>query len=100
MAHYLDIRFRAFLKHVVRPQLGIADHWIRYEWQHRGSGHVHCLFWTESGPPLDLLTDKQRATFADYWGQRITAQNPDQFRPPDTRNPASLAPADVANTSD
>jgi hypothetical protein len=100
VAHYLDIRFRAFLTHVLRPHLRITDHWIRYEWQHRGSGHLHCLFWTESGPPLDPLTDEQRATFATYWGQRITAWNPDQLRLPDARNPASLAPSDVTNTSD
>jgi ATP-dependent DNA helicase PIF1 len=100
VAHYLDIRFRAFLKYVVYPQLGIADHWIRYEWQHRGSGHVHCLFWTKSGPPLDPSTDEQRATFAEYWGQQITAWNPDQLRLPDARNPASLAPSDIVNTSD
>jgi ATP-dependent DNA helicase PIF1 len=100
IAHYLDIRFRAFLTYVIRPYLGVTDHWIRYEWQHRGSGHLHCLFWTESSPPLDPLTDEQRATFAEYWGQRITAWNPDQLRLPDARNPASLAPADVTNTSD
>jgi hypothetical protein len=100
VAQYLDIRYRAFLKHVLRPYLRITDYWIRYEWQHRGSGHLHCLFWTESGPPLDPLTDEQRATFAAYWGQRITALNPDQLRPPDARNPASLAPSDVTNTSD
>jgi hypothetical protein len=100
VAHYLDIRFRAFLKHVLYPCLGITDHWIRYEWQHRGSGHIHCLLWTESGPPLDPLTDEQRATFAEYWGQQITAWNPDQLRLPDARNPASLAPSDVTNTSD
>jgi hypothetical protein len=100
IAHYLDIRFRAFLTHVIRPYLGVTDHWIRYEWQHRGSGHLHCLFWTESGPQLDPLTDEQRAIFAEYWGQRITAWNPDQLRLPDARNPASLAPAEVTNTSD
>jgi hypothetical protein len=66
VAYYLDIRFRTFLRHVLRPLLKITDHWIRYEWQHRGSGHIHCLFWVESGPPLDPLTDEQRATFADY----------------------------------
>ena len=26
VAHYLNIRFRAFLKHVIRPYLGITDH--------------------------------------------------------------------------
>jgi hypothetical protein len=100
VAHYLDIRFRAFLKHVLRPSLGITDHWNRYEWQDRGSGHLHCLFWIASAPPLNPSTDEQRATFAEYWGERITAWNPDQLRRPDARNPASLAPSDVTNTSD
>jgi hypothetical protein len=100
VAHYLDIRFRAFQKHVIGPYLGVTDHWIRYEWQHRGSGHLHCLLWTESAPPLDPLTDEQRTMFAEYWGQRVTAWNPDQLRRPDARNPASLAPTDVENTSD
>jgi hypothetical protein len=49
---------------------------------------------------LDPSTDEERATFAEYWGERITAWNPDQLRLPDARNPASLAPLDVANTSD
>src|SRR6266536_4489627 len=31
---------------------------------------------------------------------KITACNPDQLRPPDARNPASLAHKDVANTAD
>ena len=66
IAYYLDIRFRAFLNYVLCPSLGITDHWIRYEWQHCSSGHVHCLFWTESSPPLDLSTDEERAAFAEY----------------------------------
>jgi hypothetical protein len=77
VAYYLDIRFRAFLKHVVRLSLGVTDYWTRYKWQYRGSGYIHCLFWTESGPLLDLSTDEERATFAEYWGERITAWNPD-----------------------
>ena len=100
IAHYLDIRFRTFLKHVIIPYLKVTDYWFRYEWQHRGSGHVHCLFWTESAPPLDPQTDQERAVFAEYWAQRITAWNPDPSRFPDARNPASLAPTDVTNTSD
>ena len=100
VAHYLDIRFRAFLEHVVGPYLGATDHWFRYEWQHRGSGHVHCLLWTPDGPPLDPETEKERDSFACYWGGRTTAANPDPHRPPDLRNPASLPPSDVANTPD
>ena len=100
IAHYLVIRFHAFMDHVLRPLLGFTDYWYRFEWQDRGSGHLHCLFWIPDAPPLDQDTDVLRAAFAQYWGVKITAWNPDPSRPPDARNPASLAPADVANTAD
>jgi hypothetical protein len=100
VAHYLDIRFRTFLRLVLGPHLGVTDHWFRYEWQHRGSGHIHCLLWTKEGPLLDPSTDEERTVFAAYWGARITAVNPDPQRPPDLRNPASLPPSDVTNTPD
>ena len=100
VAHYLVIRLRAFTEHVLRPLLGFTDSWDRFEWQARGSGHSHALFWIPAAPPLDQETDESRAEFAQYWGSVITAWNPDQFRLPDARNPASLAPANVANTAD
>jgi hypothetical protein len=89
-----------FTDHVLRPFLGFTDYWHRFEWQARGSGHLHCLFWIPTAPPLDQDTNESRAEFARYWGDRITAWNPDPLRLPDARNPASLAPADVANTAD
>ena len=96
------IRLRAFKKHVLRPFLQYDDYWDRLEWQARGTGHNHCLFWVPAAPPLleDDDTDETRASFARYWGRLITAWNPDQLRLPDARNPASLAPADIANTAD
>src|SRR5271168_3662376 len=100
VAHYLVIRLQAFTEHVLRPSLGFTDSWDRFEWQARGSGHSHGLFWIPGAPPLDQDTDESRAEFAQYWGVKITAWNPDLLRLPDARNPASLAPADVANTTD
>lgn len=100
VAHYLVIRFRAFLDRVLRPFLGFADYWYRFEWQARGSGHLHCLLWIPGAPVLDQETAESRAAFARYWGIRITAVHPDQLRAPDARNPASLAATDVTNTSD
>lgn len=100
VAHYLVIRLRAFTERVLRPLLGFTDSWDRFEWQARGSGHSHGLFWIPTAPSLDQETDESRAKFAQYWGSVITAWNPDRLRLPDARNPASLAPADVANTAD
>lgn len=102
VAHCLDIRFRLFKERVLRRFLGYTDEWSRYEWQARGSGHLHCLFWIPSAPPLDVTTAEARAQFAQHWGRDITAWNPGLFflRPLDAQNPASLARKDVANTAD
>jgi ATP-dependent DNA helicase PIF1 len=99
-SHYLVIRLRTFTEHVLRPLLGFTDSCDRFEWQARGSGHSHGLFWIPTAPSLDQETDESRAEFAQYWGSVITAWNPDPLRAPDARSPASLAPADVANTGD
>jgi ATP-dependent DNA helicase PIF1 len=100
VAHYFVLRLRAFAEHVLRPVLGFTDSWDRFEWQARGSGHSHGLFWIPGAPPLNQETEESRARFAKYWGPIITAWNPDPLLLPNARNPASLAPADVANTTD
>jgi ATP-dependent DNA helicase PIF1 len=100
ITEYLTIRFQTFVDHILRPLLGFTDYWYRLEWQARGTGHYHCLFWIKTAPDMDQETEESRRTFADYWGEKITAQNPDSLRHPDARNPASLAPTDVVNTSD
>ena len=100
IAAYLDLRFRTYLRTVLCPYLQYDDFWWRYEWQARGSGHIHALFWVLSAPPLDQSTDASRSVFAEYWGKRITAWNPDPLRLSDDRNLASLLHIDVTNTSD
>jgi ATP-dependent DNA helicase PIF1 len=100
IANYLTLRFQNFLTHVLKPLFNLTDFWYRSEWQARGSGHFHCLFWIPDAPQLGPKTPEELAAFALYWGFRITAVNPDLYRLPDVRNPASLKPADVTNSSD
>jgi Helitron helicase-like domain at N-terminus len=64
VAYYLDLRFRAFLRLVLKPYLAFTDHWHRYEWQARGSGHNHGLYWVPSAPSLNQSTAELRDTFA------------------------------------
>jgi hypothetical protein len=68
VAHYLVLRLQAFTRHVLCPFLRFTDSWDRFEWQARGSGHSHCLFWIPTAPPLDHDTDESRAEFAYYVG--------------------------------
>ena len=36
-------RVQVYLKHFYTDVLGATDYWLRFEWQHRGSPHVHGL---------------------------------------------------------
>ena len=70
IAHFLDIRFRLFKEQVLRPFFGYTDEWSRYEWQARGSGHLHCLFWIPSVPPPSMLlrlTPKPKLHWFSPW---------------------------------
>ena len=35
--------------------LGATDYWFRFEWQHRGSPHVHGLAWLPDAPDVERL---------------------------------------------
>ena len=37
--------------------LGATDYWLRFEWQHRGSPHVHGLAWLPDTPDVEKLCD-------------------------------------------
>lgn len=41
VAEYLDRRIQLFFKLVLWKKFTITDHWYRYEWRNRGSGHIH-----------------------------------------------------------
>ena len=63
----------------------MSDYWLRFEWQHRGSPHVHCLAWLPNAPnvehyvehlftcPLTSTTDKN--DFIAYINSLVNATN-------------------------
>lgn len=100
VAAYLDIRFSKFAQHVLKPTFKYGDFWTRYEWQARGSGHIHGLFWIPDAPPLDQSSPAARERFATFWSAYTTAWHTNPDRLPDLRNPASLPPRHVQNSFD
>jgi ATP-dependent DNA helicase PIF1 len=100
IAYWLNLRFSLFCEHVLRPFLRYDDFWYRFEWQDRGSGHIHAILWIHHGPGMNMSTEELRRLFADFWDGKITAWNPNSARPADNRNPASLPFTDVSNTAD
>lgn len=83
-AEYLDRRFQLFLRHVLKTKFRVNDFWYRYEWQARGSGHVHGFLWLENAPSYDDL-----AEFLEFWSPLAIAINPAGGIPPAALNPCS-----------
>jgi hypothetical protein len=69
-AAFLHHRFRLFLDVVKKiPGLEYVDYWCRYEWQFRGSGHLHGVLWLRDGPKVsgrDLNNEAEKQELVDF----------------------------------
>ena len=50
-AHRIDKFIDAFYVGI----LGATDYWFRFEWQHRGSPHIHGIAWFPNAPDVEKL---------------------------------------------
>lgn len=67
-----DIFMRVFLK----VFFNITDFWYRFEWQSRGSPHVHGIIWLDGAKDcsdISSLTDEQRQEIIDYFDGLVSA---------------------------
>jgi ATP-dependent DNA helicase PIF1 len=116
-AAYLDQRLLVYFKHFLVPLLGVEHFWYRYEWQERGSGHIHGFLWLKDAPNpdeinFDLLKkadipipDEQQDkinNFTAYWNRIITASSPfprqDYNMPLIGDHPCSIPRENLKNT--
>ena len=60
--------------------LGATDYWMRFEWQHRGSPHVHGLAWLSGAPNVEQIvadgTDTAKEELIRYVDKIVTTLNP------------------------
>ena len=116
-AAYLDERLQVYFKHFLVPLLGVEDFWYRYEWQARGSGHIHGFLGLKDAPnpdeiDFDLLKkpdvpipneqQEKMKRFMDYWDRIITASSPfprqDYNMPLIGDHPCSIPRENLQNT--
>lgn len=105
VASFLQSRIKAFLESLKQiPEFDYVDYWYRYEWQHRGSGHVHGFLWLKDGPVLDdkdLDNPEHRADLAQYFAKRVFSHTPIPNHPRPAVNPCQVsAPVDKDNRTD
>ena len=87
-------RVMEFVKAFYIGVLGATDYWLRFEWQHRGSPHVHGLAWLPDTPDVEQLlvdmSDDLKKQIIKHADQLVSTTNPAVF--PDGSNIAD-APA-------
>ena len=52
-AWFFNKRFEIFFNNVLKKQWNLEEWWYRFEWQHRGSVHVHGIGKIQNGPIID-----------------------------------------------
>ena len=75
-AEYLHLRFTSFLEKFLKKdrRLKLAHHWFRYEWQFRGSGHIHGFLWFHNAPDistLDINVEEDRERLRIFFDESI-----------------------------
>jgi ATP-dependent DNA helicase PIF1 len=106
-AQFFVKRWELFFNTVVCKIFKVKDHWWRFEWQHRGSSHIHGFLWLVDAPTVDppgLAEDVDNAAvaeFVEFWDQHLSTWNPGtpntaQEVPPARQHPSSWDPTTMS----
>ncbi len=80
-AWFFNKRFKCFFDDVLTQQWDLEDYWYRFEWQHRGSVHVHGIGKIKNAPIInwnDLKSNEnEMKNVIQYIDSMVTTINPD-----------------------
>jgi ATP-dependent DNA helicase PIF1 len=80
-AWYFEKRFKIFFEKVMIPKWNLVDWWYRFEWQHRGSVHVHGIAKLGDAPKIEWekMSNNQEIMeeVVHYLDSLVTTINPD-----------------------
>lgn len=75
----MHLRHSNFRKEILEKGFKFKDYWCRYEWQHRGSTHVHGFLWIHGAPNMDNIdwsNEQEVKTTQKYFHSIVHAWNP------------------------
>ena len=82
------------------PKFNVLDFWYRFEWQHRGSTHVHGFLWLQGAPNVDEISvddaDAVRSAI-EYFDGLVSAIHPNVNYPPTHVHPCQVKYLDVTD---
>ena len=95
-------RAKYFVESIVGPRFKVKDFWYRFEWQHRGSPHLHGFLWLEGAPNVDSLSINDRDGIDAailFFDQLVTAMNPNANQQPTVTHPCQVWLFDVTDNN-
>jgi ATP-dependent DNA helicase PIF1 len=98
---YFQKRWEIFFEEVLKLKFKVKDYWWRYEWQHRGSSHVHGFLWLEDAPSIDTLDTNDPVSlqsFITFWDKHVSTWHPAKDCPPAAIHPSAQEFATLADT--
>ncbi|XP_034255201.1 uncharacterized protein LOC117653547 isoform X2 [Thrips palmi] len=87
---YFLKRAETFINDVLVKKFNVKDFWYRVEYQHRGSPHIHGIFWIENAPDVTNIlqkTEEEQQEIIQYFNDLVTAFHPNQDQPPGNIHP-------------
>ncbi|KAK3907787.1 ATP-dependent DNA helicase [Frankliniella fusca] len=100
---FFSERVEKFITQIICKKFKIIDYWYRIEYQHRGSPHMHGIFWMENAPDvsnLELASQEELVRIADFFSNFITAENPDPNISCEGEHPCRILFSDVPNNKE
>ncbi|KAK3931974.1 ATP-dependent DNA helicase, partial [Frankliniella fusca] len=91
-------RVQSFIKSVLSVEYPVKDYWYRIEYQHRGSPHMHGVFWFEDAPDVSNIktaNEEELKHICDYFDKLISAVNPNPRTENSAVHPSRLLYSDV-----
>jgi len=98
VAWFFELRCDAFIKKFLTKFFSITDFWYRFEWQFRGSPHIHGLLWLNDAPDccdIDAMGEGQKASIVRYFDRLVSAWLNQRYVIPPQVNPCRKRLTDI-----
>ena len=100
---YFSYRATSFIKDILCKIFSVTNYWFRFEFQHRGSCHLHGLIWISNAPDprtFDDATEAEILIAKNFYDSLVSAHNPLRTIPPAVIHPSRLRSTDVSLDDD
>ena len=98
---FFNKRFDNFFNNVLKPRWDLEDWWYRFEWQHRGSVHVHGIGKMKNAPMIEWDQMKENENLMNnaiqYIDTLVTTINPGINAPIPRRHPCQKGSDEIVD---